>query len=236
MTIDFNNFNNLYKNISKKDKSLILYSANITLFSPLSNLYQLCTIHSKSFILNSWKAYKIYPQQFILRYLQLHGSMFVKDNISPYATFGVIGILQGVVYGHANIYLANQINIVKKVEYKNLFNGIGYAFTRDTISQGIPFLLSNKLKKNVITPLFPSLSDNNCKWLSIGILSIISTYISHGFHNCQLLMQLHPELNHLSVLKYIKNNYKLLYKGAESRVVLLLITNIFNELYLKDIW
>ena len=162
--------------------------------------------------------------------------MFVKENISPYVTFGVIGILQGAVYGHASIYLANQIKIVKKVTYKNLFNGIGYAFSRDTISQGIPFLLSDKFKKDIVTPIFPSLSDNNCKWLSIGTLSIISTYISHGFHNCQLLMQLHAELNHLTVLKYIRNDHSLLYKGAESRVALLLITNIFNELYLKEIW
>jgi hypothetical protein len=49
-------------------------------------------------------------------------------------------------------------------------------------------------------------------------------------------MQLHAELNHLTVLKYIRNDHSLLYKGAESRVALLLITNIFNELYLKEIW
>lgn len=223
-------------NISKKERSIAFYSANITLFSPLSNLYQLCTIHSKPFISNSWRVIKIYPQQVFLRYLQLHGSMYVKDHISPYLTFGMIGILQGAIYGQASIYLADQLKIVKKVEYKNLFNGMGYAFSRDTISQGIPFLLSDKFKKNIVTPIFPSLSDNSSKWLSIGILSIVSTYISHGFHNCQLLMQLHPELNHLSVLKYIKNDRGLLYRGAESRVALLLITNIFNELYLKEIW
>ena len=96
------------------ENSIILYSANITLFSPLSNLYQLCTIHSKPFISNIWRAYKIYPQQLILRYLQLHTSMFVKDNISPYATFGTIGILQGVIYGHANINLANKLKVIKK--------------------------------------------------------------------------------------------------------------------------
>lgn len=228
-------FNNKFTSIfDNKERSLLAYSANITLFSPLSNLYQLCRLHSKPFVTNSWRTVRIYPQQVLLRYGQLHGSIFIKDNISPYLMFGVVGILQGAIYGQASIYFANQMKISNKLAYRNIFNGFGYAFIRDTFSQGIPFFASSLISNKMIN--FIGGEDNGkIKWVSIVPLSVISTYLSHPFHNCQLLMQVNPEMNHISVLQKFRSDRTLLWKGAESRIALLLITNIFNELYLKEI-
>ena len=226
---------------SEKQKSLVLYSTNITLFSPLSNLYQLCRIHSLPFftLSNFSKIPPIIPQQILLRYAQLNFSLFTKDHISPYLTFGIIGILQGVVYGHATTHFANQLKISKpsSATIKNIFRGSLYAFNRDTISQGIPFLFVDKFRDSIVTPLFPTLSDQTAKWGSLITLSVGSTILSHPFHNLQIIMQVNSDVGYKKSVEelYRKLGVKSFYRGVESRIIILLITNIFNEIYLKDI-
>lgn len=224
---------------SDKQKSLILYSSNITLFSPLSNLYQLCKLHSFPFftLSNFSRIPTIIPQQIILRYTQLNLSFLVKDHISPYLTFGMIGILQGAVYGHATTHFANKLGISTKTSIKQIFRGSLFAFNRDTISQGIPFLFVDKFRENIITPIFPSLSDQTNKWISLTTLSIGSTILSHPFHNCQIIMQINSDIGYKKSVQelYRKFGIRAFYKGCESRIILLLITNIFNDIYLKDI-
>lgn len=221
---------------NEKSKQTTLYSANISLISPVTNLYQLCRVHNKPFLSNILYPYRIFPQQVALRFTQLHISLFSKEHLSPYLTFGIIGVLQGGIYGHANVYLAKQLNIVNKVAFRNMFNGSLYAFSRDSISQGAPFLLSDRFKSSIINPLFPFLSDKTQQFLSIGTLSITFTALSHPFHNLQMIMQLNSKYRYKDSLVQLINNKRLLLKGVESRILLLFVTNLFNEIYLKPIW
>lgn len=47
----------------------------------------------------------ILPAQVGLRYLQINASTLIKDHTTPLLGFGSIGVLQGIVYGHANRHL-----------------------------------------------------------------------------------------------------------------------------------
>lgn len=48
----------------------------------------------------------ILPAQVGLRYLQINASTLIKDHTTPLLGFGSIGVLQGIVYGHANRHFA----------------------------------------------------------------------------------------------------------------------------------
>ena len=68
--------------------------------------------------------------------------------------FGVVGILQGGVYGHSNIFFAKQLKIGTKVTYAGLLRGWGFAACRDMLSQGIPYMFAGTVEATVMDPLY----------------------------------------------------------------------------------
>mmetsp|Transcript_10146 Transcript_10146/g.16402 ORF Transcript_10146/g.16402 Transcript_10146/m.16402 type:complete len:302 (+) Transcript_10146:100-1005(+) len=232
----------------KEEMMMAGYGLGLSLFSPVANLYQLAALYPnvKSMLCSSRGltfriCSSIYPQQVALRIAQVNLGTPVKDHLSPWVAFGVLGVLQGAVYGHANINFARKLKIDKTLKLSMIFRGSGFAALRDTISQGIPFMLSDAIRTKCLDPILPSKDpfNNHAKrWSSLIYCSIVSTYLSQGFHNCQTAMQTHPELSYVGSLNSMMKTHgvRFLWKGAEARVGLLVVTNIFNEVFLKPIW
>ena len=229
----------------EKQKLMLGYSLGISFFSPMANLYQVQKLYFNKSGLKAFDRVgmrlcsRIYFQQVLLRMLQLNFSTPIKENLSAWPAFASIGILQGAVYGHANIYFAKQYNIDSLLSYKNMFRGSGYAAIRDMISQGIPFMFCDNLRQAAIDPvLSPYCNHQVCHWTALVTTSIFATYLSQGLHNCQVAMQTHHDLGYVNAVKHMHKQHgiKFMYKGVESRVVLLLITNVFNEIFLKPAW
>lgn len=224
------------------ETNYLLYSAAITCFSPTSNLYQLTGLYKKPFLTNLHLVPRIFPQQMLLRYSQLHISGFFKEHFSPLTAFGIIGVLQGGIYGHANLYYSQELGIQKKPlkfnygSFYNNFRGSLFGGPRDIISQGIPFMFSSKLEDH-LKESFTVLANypTGTKWGSLLSVSVFSTYLSHPLHNCQILRQTESGLSSLETIKKIIFS-RHLFRGAESRVFLLFITNVFNEIFIKPVW
>ena len=229
----------------QKQRLMLGYSVGISFFSPMANLYQVQKLYFNKSGLKAFDRYgirlcsRIYLQQVLLRMVQLNLSTPIKENLSAWPAFASIGILQGAVYGHANIYFAKQFNIDTLLSYKNMFRGSGYAAIRDMISQGIPFMFCDNIRQSIFEPLLlPNCNYQVCHWSALITTSIVSTYLSQGIHNCQVAMQTHHDLGYIEAIQHMYKQHKMkfIYKGVESRVVLLLITNMFNEIFLKPAW
>lgn len=208
-------------------KNYIYYSLGITCFSPTSNLYQITRLYNLNFTSNLRLLGPVLLPQSILRYSQLHFSEYIKSLFSPWLAFGAIGVLQGGIYGHANHYFSHRLGLPLKTGLlKSVFRGSPFAANRDIVSQGIPFMITDKYQ-NQQTPLQ--------YWSLLIGSSISSTYLSHPLHNCQVLLQTNSNLSYSDAIRELVKN-KSYFKGAESRIGLLLVTNIFNELFLKPVW
>lgn len=163
----------------------------------------------------------------------------------------MVGVLQGGVYGQANIYFCDQLKYGKKLALSGMFRGVAFAACRDMISQGVPFVFSSTVKKIVFDPLFPADGSDSAKesfvtpyissikhWSSVLFTSVVATILSQGLHNCQVTMQSDASLGYLSTLQRVwKNNgIAAFYRGSEARIGLLLVVNILNEALLKKAW
>jgi len=224
---------------------LLGYGFTISLFSPSASLYQLCKLNPQVKLSAKGMgslAFRILPHQTILKTLQMNASTPVKEYLNPWAAFGFVGILQGGVYGQANIFFAKQLQFPKSISYKGMFRGVAFAGSRDVLSQGIPFMLSQEVKQTIFDPIWKteheSASSKIKTWISIIGTSIFATYVSQGAHNCQIIMQPNQNLSYAEAVQHAwrYNGVSLLYKGAEARVGLLIIVNILNELLLKPAW
>lgn len=121
----------------------------------------------------------------------------VREHLNPWAAFCLVGVLQGGVYGQANIYFVKQLNIGvllqlvssnlcscssprhavfsiigKHVSYSGIFRGFGFAGVRDTLSQGIPYVFSETVQKSFLDPLYDT-SDAPGKHCSVLFCSMI---------------------------------------------------------------
>lgn len=239
-----------------EQQSLIFsYSAAVSMFSPAANLYQLVKLNPElkrtTRSLTKTLLVKIYPTQTLLRIVQMNSSSFVKEHTSPWIAFACIGVLQGGVYGHANIYLSRRLGLGYPA-WRSMFRGVGWAAARDTISQGCPFMFSQYLNEQLISPLYdgifgnsfshPNHSNSNSaehikKMVSVFAMTIPATYLSQGFHNLQTTMQ-SKELSYFHACRslWTNNGISMFYKGAEARIGLLLIINVLNEFILKPAW
>lgn len=235
------------KTLLEKQPYFIAYGAGISVFSPYASCYQLCKLnpqvvatHSRMISLSA----RIFPIQTLLKTIQMNISTPVKEVLNPWAAFAVVGILQGGVYGQCNIYFSKELGIAKKASLLGLFRGVAFAGGRDTISQGVPFMCSAWVKKNIIETAFPTdeTTSDTMKsvkqWASVLSTSVVATYASQFFQNCQITMQSNHELGYAATLRSVfeRNGMSVFYKGAEARVGLLLVVNILNELLLKPAW
>jgi len=207
-----------------------LYGITTGLIGTSSSLYQILKltpnvkISSSSFARLSLKAAPIHCG---LKAGQFAISTHFKKEINPWVSFGIIGALQGGIYGQLNIYLRKSLKIGNNLNYAMSRRGMITAILRDTISQGFPYMFTPKLDKII---------DNRS--VSIISTSILSTIISHPFHILQVTMQTNPQLNYYTSIDKLIRNYgaNILYRGVEGRLTLLLSINIINDTILRKFW
>lgn len=229
---------------------IVTHGICLTLVSPLACCYQVCKLNPQAAV--PFKSMvrlsaAIFPSQILLRTLQTNICTPIKENLNPWLAFGAVGVLQGAVYGHANVYFARQLAITRVAQVVSLravMRGWGFAFARDMISQGIPFMCAPLVRQHVIDKVWTTDESSSPAmvtakhWSSVISTSIVTTYLSQGIHNCQTSMQVDQTLGYVAAIKSVwqKNGIASLYRGAEARVGLLLIVNILNELLLKRAW
>lgn len=240
------NFSNFRKwffsiDINSRESLFIQHSTIVSLFSPIASLYQTSKLFGQPFQSNLRHIPPIFLPQIFLRYTQTSLSTDCKDIFNPLIAFGFIGILQGGVYGHSNLYFSDKMNISHNMVMRNYFKGPVFAATRDVISQGLPFYLTPLLVPYTFSITKQYVSENVNKWDELTILSslsIISTYLSHPFHCLQTFIQNKPKSTQIDIAKKIIKQYKwtLFYRGITGRLFLLLITNFSNHMFLRRIW
>jgi hypothetical protein len=242
----------------EKQPYIVGYGTMLSLVSPALTGYQLCRLYKiqkpSSQILRL--ALGIFPHQAALLSLQLNASTAIKDKLSPWSAFFVVGVLQGGIYGFSNVHFskawklgtaaATATTLSSRISI--LFRGSAFAGVRDTISQGIPFMCSGAIHTNILDALFPTsptpLQEGQTTvdvvkhWTSLISTSVAATYLSQSLHNCQTTMQTNSALSYGGAIKKVwtDHGFAALYRGAEARVGLLLIVNVLNELLLKPAW
>ena len=241
--MDFSNFRKWFFSIdlNSRESLFLQHSTVISLFSPIASLYQTSKLFGQPFHTNLRHIPPIFLPQIALRYVQTSLSTDCKDTFNPLIAFGLIGILQGGVYGHSNLYFSDKMNISHNKEMRNYFKGPVFAATRDIISQGLPFYLTPLLASYTFHITKQCVSENINQWnefLILGGISIISTYLSHPFHCLQIFIQNDPKSTQIDIAEKIIGQYKwtLFYRGITGRLFLLLITNFSNHMFLRHIW
>jgi len=235
------------KSLTERQPYFLAYGAGISLFSPYASIYQLCRLNPQVAATNARMmrlAANVFPIQTLLKTIQMNIGTKVKEHLNPWACFAVVGILQGGVYGQCNIYFSQQLGIAKDANLKGMFRGVAFAAGRDVVSQGVPFMCSPLVKKHIVEQIFPNDENTSTlalqakQWGSVLSTSVVSTYGSQFFQNCQITMQANQHLGYAGTLKSVfeRNGMSVFYKGAEARVGLLIVVNVLNELLLKPAW
>ena len=176
------------KTFLEKQPYMAAYCVAISIPSPVTIIYQLGKLNRLSLPPSTMfkLSMQILPHQTLLKLAQMNISTPVKEYLNPWAAFAVVGVIQGGVYGQANVHFAKALQIGKNPELKGMFRGVLFAGGRDVISQGIPFMCSKYVKKYLFDPIVPSNMEAVSLWGSILSTSIVSTYLSQGFQNCQI--------------------------------------------------
>lgn len=204
---------------TKQNVYLGIYSTIMGIAIPAAQHYQLRRIYPFR-SLHTRGLLTAVPTQTLARFAQIKLCTHINQHISPWVAFGFIGILQGAFYGHANMKLyQTPINI------RNVFRGSQFAMFRDMGSQGIPFVLTEPLSE------FTGIS----KWPCLAFTSIGSTYLTQTAHNCQSVMQTNPKFTAFDTWIYIYR-HKMFLKGVCSRLVLLGIVNVLNNVLITEAW
>lgn len=229
----------------EKQPYIFAYGGIISLVSPGLTAYQLCKLYQIQKPVGTLMRMSlvIFPHQTLLKAAQMNVSTPVKEYLNPWAAFGLVGILQGGVYGQCNVHFSRALALGKTVSLAGIFRGSGFAGLRDTISQGVPFMCSSTMRTSVLDRIWESdekdTTANSIKyWTSVIGTSIVATYMSQGLHNCQITMQADQSLGYASAVRTVfqQHGIRALIRGAEARVGLLLIVNLLNELLLKPAW
>ena len=85
-------------------------------------------------------SFRIFPQQTALKCLQMNLATPVKEHINTWMAFGVVGVLQGGVYGQCTTYVSRALSLAKTTpSISDMLRGSAFAGLRDTVSQGVPF-------------------------------------------------------------------------------------------------
>lgn len=99
---------------------LFAYGAGLSGVAPIATLYQLIRLNPKVHG-TSWKkmvelSVRVFPIQSVLKTIQMNLSTPVKQYTNPILAFGLVGILQGGVYGQMNIFFSRQLNISQNLK------------------------------------------------------------------------------------------------------------------------
>jgi len=224
---------------------IVAYGGVISIFAPTATAYQLCRLYKLNVALPQLFRMAVYilPHQVALKALQMNASTPVKDYLNPWAAFATVGVLQGGVYGQANVYFSRALKLGKVASLAGIFRGSAFAGARDCTSQGIPFMFSDSFRKNVADKIYPTTPEDVQvnfvkRWSSLISTSVAATYLSQGMHNFQTAMQADQSLGYAAAVRSVmkEHGFAIFMKGAEARVGLLLLVNVLNELLLKPAW
>jgi hypothetical protein len=232
------------RTLAEKQPYIFAYGAAISLFSPTATAYQLCKLYNLQPSMGRLVRISapIFLPQTALKAVQMNASSPVKEYLNPWAAFAMVGVLQGGVYGQANVHFSRALQLGKVVSLAGVFRGSAFAALRDTLSQGMPFMCSQSVRQKLFDPNWHTEEGTTAHsakaWASVISTSVVATYLSQGFHNFQIAMQADQSLSYAQALKTVTKQHgvKAFYKGAEARVGLLLIVNVLNELLLKPAW
>jgi hypothetical protein len=222
------------------------YSGVLGICGPVAQAYQmkqLFSVNPRQFrAARNIACRRLFPAQAMMRYGQVNASSIMNDNLNTWCAFGTMGVLQGMIYGHANVGILNQYTKrqTKIHTLRQTLRGSGYAALRDMGSQGIPFVCSGYIH-DWVRSSYPSVSQLPTpltKSIAVMGTSVFSTIITQGLHNCQTVMQTHPNLTHITAPQTLWKQHGIssCWKGVYSRIGLLLIINGLNELLLKPTW
>ena len=226
---------------------LMAYAAGISTVSPGLTAYQLTRVYGKTVpsAQLARMSMAIFPHQAALKWLQMNAATPVKSELSPWLAFGVVGVLQGGVYGQCSVHFSKALQLSKNVTLAGMFRGSGFAGVRDTVSQGFPFMCSDAVQKAIVDPLLGAnpgpgdeLGHGLRRAISVMGSSIFATLLSQGAHNAQLRLQADHSLSYAGAVSelWAQHGLRALYMGASARVTLLLIVNGLNEVLLKKAW
>jgi hypothetical protein len=239
---------------------LVAYGAAISTVSPTLTGWQLTKVYGRTVGISTLSrlGLTIFPQQVALKTLQMNAATPVKEYASPWVAFGLVGVLQGGVYGHCNVHFSRALQLASVVSLAGMFRGSAFAGLRDTISQGVPFMCSATVQSAVIDPLCecayqstqpaarhdvaqPSsttTSEHARRFAAVFGTSICATFASQGAHNAQLIMQADHSLSYAQAVRtlWAEHGLRVLYMGGSARVALLLLVNGLNEVLLKPAW
>jgi len=232
--------------------SLLAYAAGISTLSPGLTAYQLTRVYGKAVPPTELArmSLRIFPHQIGLKWLQMNCATPVKSELSPWVAFGVVGVLQGGVYGQCIVHFSKALKLAKTVSIAGMFRGSGFAGLRDTISQGVPFMYSATVQERVVDPLLAPATTGEAaaptddvghgvrRAVAVMGSSIFATLLSQGTHNCQIKMQADHALSYGGAMRelWAQHGVRALFTGASARVALLLLVNGLNELLLKKAW
>ena len=82
---------------------------------------------------------------------QVNLATVCKDTLDTWVGFAVLGVLQGGVYGHATVDFARRLGVGSGggMDPRRIFRGSLWAAGRDVISQGLPFMFSKDLQREL---------------------------------------------------------------------------------------
>ena len=235
---------------AKVQSYIALYSGIISTLSPSLTTLQLLKTFDRSISAKELAtiSIRIFPHQCFLKWAQMNAATPVKEHANPWLAFGVVGVLQGGVYGQCTTYVSKLLGLAKKPpKLQDLLRGSAFAGSRDTISQGVPFAYSATVQSLVVDPLYSSVmgpvsgddaSQPVRRMAAVMSCSIGATVASQFPHNCQIRMQADPSLGYAGVVRVLTSEFgiRAFYMGASARVALLLVVNSLNELVLKKAW
>jgi hypothetical protein len=235
------------KTFLQQQPYLLAYAGAISLISPAATAYQLCKLYKlqrpSSQLLRM--SMSIFPHQTALKVIQMNSSTPIKEYCNPWMAFAAMGVLQGGVYGQCNMYFSKALQLgTTTASIAGIFRGSGFAGVRDCMSQGVPFMFSDRVRSQVLDKAWDTTEEDNAiatsvkHWTSVLGTSIVATYMSQGVHNFQIAMQADQTLTYRGAVESVMKQHgvKGLIRGAEARVGLLLVVNVLNELLLKKAW
>ena len=99
---------------------LLAYGTGLSCVAPICTIYQLIrltpAVHGTPFKKMVELSVRVLPIQSILKTIQMNVSTPVKEYTNPILAFGIVGILQGGVYGQMNIFFSKQLKISKDLK------------------------------------------------------------------------------------------------------------------------
>ncbi len=233
------------KTWAEKQPYLGLYAACISTVSPGLTAWQLCRVYGRSVppMQLARMSLGIFPHQTALKALQMNMATPIKEHLNPWCAFGVVGVLQGAVYGQCNVHFSRALKLTTAATLSaGMLRGSAFAGLRDTISQGVPFVYSAQVQATLVDPVLkpegPDSGHGLRRALSVMGTSIAATFMSQSAHNCQITMQADPSLTYGRAVQQLwaQHGVRVLWMGGSARVLLLLLVNGLNELVLKQAW